>query len=267
MNFAGIDAGSRAVKVAIISDERIVSQCIDDIGTTSLKSSVKCTEKALKDVGLTIDDLDYVVSTGYGRALIPFADQKHVSDIASHARGAVWFFPHARTILDIGGQDSKAINCNERGRVTGFVLNEKCAGGTGRFMEVMADLLQVSLEEMGSLSFHSQKKIALTSVCVIFAKSEALGKLIEGTEKVDMIAAVNRTIATQSYKLLGKISLMKDLVLTGGVSKNTGVVAATKELLQVEPLIPPDPQMIGAVGAAAIARDRYLKLKKMKQKS
>jgi len=264
VNFAGIDTGSRSVKVAIISDDTIVSQYVDDVGTRSLNASIKCTEEALKQAGLRVEDLDHTVSTGYGRALIPFADKKHVSDIASHARGAVWFFPTARTILDIGGQDSKAINCDERGRVTGFVLNEKCAGGSGRFMEVMADLMDVSLEEMGNLSSQSENKKALTSICVIFAKSEALGKLIEGAEKIDMIAAVNRTIATQSYKLLGKISLVEDIVLTGGVNMNSGVAAATKELIGVEPLIPPDPQMVGAVGAAAIARDRYLKQKQKK---
>lgn len=262
MNFAGIDAGSRSVKVAIISGDRVVSQCVDDIGMRSLESSLRCTEEALSRAGLAMEDLDSVVSTGYGRELIPFADQKHVSDIASHARGAVWFFPTVRTILDIGGQDSKAINCDGRGRVTGFVLNEKCAGGSGRFMEVMADLLEVPLEEMGNPSLQSEKKMALTSVCVIFAKSEALGKMIEGAEKADMVTAVNRTIATQSYKLLGKVDLEHDIALTGGVNKNAGVVAATRELIGVEPLIPPNPQMVGAVGAAAIARDRYLRLKK-----
>jgi len=261
MNFAGIDIGSRAVKVAIISDDRVVSQHMADIGVSSLEPSIRCTEEALKKVGLTIKDLTDVVSTGYGRALIPFAN-KHVSDIASHARGAVWFFPTARTILDIGGQDSKAINCNEKGRAIKFVMNEKCAGGTGRFFEVMADLLKVSFEEMGSGSFNSEKKITLTSTCVIFAKSEALGMLLEGTERVDVIDAVIRSIANQSNKLLGQIYQEKDLVLTGGVNKNSGVVKVIKEISNMEPLIPPDPQMIGAVGAAALARDRYLAKKK-----
>ena len=257
MNFAGIDAGSRTVKVAIISDDRIVSQYLDDIGISSLNSSIRCTEEALKKAGLTVKDLTYVVTTGYGRALIPFAN-KHVSDIASHARGAVWLFPTARTVLDIGGQDSKAINCDERGRVIQFILNEKCAGGTGRFLEVMADLFKVPFDEMMNISFNSQKKIALTSTCVIFAKSEALGMLLEGTEKNDVIVAVHRSIATQSYKLLGKMSKEKDLVLTGGVNKIAGVVKEIKEISNMEPLIPPDPQMVGAIGAAAIARDRYL---------
>jgi predicted CoA-substrate-specific enzyme activase len=257
MNFVGIDTGSRTVKVAIISDDKIVVQYIDDIGISSLNSSIQCMEEALKKAGITVKDLTYTVSTGYGRALIPFANH-HVSDIASHARGAVWLFPTARTILDIGGQDSKAINCDGRGRVIRFVLNEKCAGGTGRFLEVMADLLEVPFEEMMNISFNSQKKIALTSTCVIFAKSEALGMLLEGTEKNDVIAAVHRSIATQSYKLLGKMSKEKDLVLTGGVNKIAGVVKEIKEISNMEPLIPPDPQMVGAIGAAAIARDRYL---------
>lgn len=256
MNFAGIDIGSRAVKVAIISDGRIISQYMDNIGVDSMNPSIKCTEEALKQVGLTIKDLTCTVSTGYGRALIPFAD-KHISDIAAHARGAVWSFPTGRTILDIGGQDSKAINCSEGGRVIRFVMNEKCAGGSGRFLEVMADLLGVSLEEMGSASLNSPKKTALTSTCVIFAKSEALGLLLEGTEKNDVIAAINRSIAIQSCKLLGKMLQEKDLVLTGGVNKNSGIVKAIKEISNMEPLIPPDPQMVGAIGAAATAMDIY----------
>lgn len=253
----GVDTGSRTVKTAVMLDGRILSQSKDDIGISSLKSSVSCTEKALKAAGLTLKDVDYVVSTGYGRTVVPFS-KKHVSDIASHTRGAVWFFPTARTILDIGGQDTKAINCDKKSRITNFTMNEKCAGGTGRFMEIMADMLNVPYEDMGNLSLKSQKKLYLTSTCVIFAKSEALEMLLEGKEKTDIIASVHRSIAIQCNKLLGRISLERDLVLTGGGCRNIGVVKQIEEVIGVEALVPPDPQMVGAIGAAAIARDRYL---------
>jgi len=257
MIVAGIDTGSRTVKVVIMSDDRILSQCIGDIGTSSLESSVKLTEKALKEAGLTLKDVNYTVATGYGRAVIPFV-KKHISDIAAHARGAAWLFTTASTVLDIGGQDTKAINCDEKGRVIGFVMNEKGAVGTVRFLEIMADTVEAPYEEMGEFSLKSEKKLYLTSTCVIFAKSEALGMLLEGAERNDIIAAVHRSVATQCNKLLGRISLERDLILTGGGSKNIGVVKQIEGVTGVEALVPPDPQMVGAIGAAVIARARYL---------
>ncbi|MBW2144298.1 MAG: 3-hydroxyacyl-ACP dehydratase, partial [Deltaproteobacteria bacterium] len=160
------------------------------------------------------------------------------------------------TILDIGGQDSKAINCDEKGRLENFVLNSKCAGGTGRFLEVIADLLDVSIGELGELSQRSTKDISFSTVCVIFAKTEALNMLREGVEKSDIAAGLHNSIATVTSTMLHKISLKKEFSLTGGVAKNIGVIEKIGNKTGMVPYICPEPQLVGAIGAALFAEGR-----------
>lgn len=261
MIFAGLDTGSRTIKVAIMKDNAIISEYVGDVGHSSVKSSAEGVEEALKKVGLTTRDIDYAVSTGYGRGAQPYA-RENISDISAHARGAFWLFPTTRTVIDLGGQDCKAINLNETGRVIAFAMNEKCAGGTGRALEIIADVLLVPIEEIGSLSLKASKRSTLTSTCAVFAKGEALMLLQGGEEIANILAAYHMSVAFQCSKLLGRINTVPDLVLTGGVCKNVGVVQSIKEKFGIEPKVPPNPQMVGAIGAAARAREVYLKLKK-----
>jgi predicted CoA-substrate-specific enzyme activase len=252
---AGIDIGSRTAKAVILSDGQVVSSAICDQILKSREIASIVMEKALQGTTLSLKDIHYIVTTGYGRFVVPFAHEV-ISEVSCHARGIHWYFPTVRTILDIGGQDSKAINCNERGRITNFMLNDKCAGGTGRFLEIIGEILGVSLEEMGELHFNATEKISFSTICVIFAKSEVLNMLKEGVKKSDMIAGLHDSIATVAYSLLKRISLIKDLAMSGGVAKNPGVVAKIREKTGLEPLLPPDPQLIGALGAALFAQDK-----------
>lgn len=257
MYFAGVDIGSRSAKVAIMADNRLVSHYIADTGAASSKVALMCLNEALERVGLTRKDVNNIVATGYGREVVPFANT-NISDISAHVMGAFWSFPSARTILDLGGQDCKAISCNERGRVTAFIMNDKCAAGSGRFLEVMADILGIPLGQMGTFSLNSKKRISFSSSCAVFAKSEALSLIRDGAEKVDIVEGLHAVIAAQCYKMMGRISAEKDLVMSGGVSKNIGIVRRISEIMGFEPLIPTDPQLVGAIGAAVLAKEKYL---------
>lgn len=256
MFFAGIDIGSRGAKGVILEDGQILSYSICDTGPESAGTAVKTFEEAARGTGLKVDDMTYVVATGYGRVLVPFAHE-NISEISCHAKGAHRYFPTVRTVLDMGGQDCKAISVNERGAVAKFIMNDKCAGGTGRFLEMIADVLGLPLEEIGSLSLTSGQKIPFNTVCAVFAKSEALSLAKRGTAKSDILAGLHDAIATRCYNLLRRVSVEKDFAITGGIAKNCGMVAKIKEKVGLEPLLAPDPQIIGALGAALFARERY----------
>ena len=258
MRVAGVDIGSRTAKAIILDNDEIVASHISSHVLSGPDIALTTINEALAKVGLTLGDVACTTLTGYGRFSVPFGD-KGVSEVSCHARGINWYFPSVRTILDIGGQDSKAMAINERGRVTEFQLNEKCAGGTGRFLEVMAGLLGVPLEEIGEHSLPDNPDVRLNSTCVIFAKSEALGLLKKGVEQQAVIAALHEVVANIAYKLLRRISMRRDLSITGGVAHNVGIVTRIREKTGIEPCIAPDPQLIGAIGAALFARDLALK--------
>jgi len=254
---AGVDIGSRTGKAVVMEDGNIISSAICDTILKGTEIAWTTMKRTLAGTGLTLDDIQYTVATGYGRFVVPYA-HGNVSEVSCHARGVHYLFPSARTILDIGGQDSKAININEQGRITNFFMNDMCAGGTGKFLEVMADLLQIAFEDMGKLHFQSRKRILFNVKCVLFAKSEALTMLREGIEKCDIVAGLNDVVATAGFALLSRASIIKDLSLTGGVVKNAGVVERIKEKTGLEPLLAPDPQIVGALGAALFAQKKYL---------
>lgn len=255
MAVAGVDIGSRTIKAVIMEEGKIISSFINDSILQGVQAALDTLSEALKSAGLKQDDLQQMVATGYGRFQFP-GSEKHISEISCHARGVHWYNPEVRTILDIGGQDSKAINCDEKGRLENFVLNSKCAGGTGRFLEVIADLLDVSIDELGELSQRSTKDISFSTVCVIFAKTEALNMLREGVEKSDIAAGLHNSIATVTSTMLHKISLKKEFSLTGGVAKNTGVIEKIGNKTGMVPYICPEPQLVGAIGAALFAEGR-----------
>lgn len=255
MIVAGIDIGSRATKTVIMDDGAILSSDISDTGPESIKTAYHGINQALGKTSITMEHIDYTVATGYGRVLVPFAAE-NVSEISCHARGISWYFPTVRTILDMGGQDCKAINCDGTGRVTNFVMNDKCAGGTGRFLETIADVLNVPLSEIGETALSSNKLVPFNTVCAVFARSEAVSYLKRGISRADILAGLNEAIAVRCLNLLKRVSIEKEFTITGGISKNSGMVAKIREKVGLEPRLCEDPQLVGALGAALFARDR-----------
>ncbi len=255
MIYAGIDIGSRAAKAVLLEDNTIISTAIHDTGPESVKTSEALLDGLVNGAGLVRKDVDYIVATGYGRVLVPYAIE-NVSEISAHAKGINWYFPSVRTILDMGGQDCKAINCDERGNVTNFVMNDKCAGGTGRFLEMIAEVLNVPLGEIGNIALGSTSAIPFNTICAVFAKTEAIAYLRKGVARSDILAGLHEAISVRSYNLLKRVSLEEDFTITGGISKNRGMVAKIEEKVQMTPRLCDDPQLCGALGAALFARDR-----------
>jgi len=255
---AGVDIGSVSSKVAVMLDGELYAYSLMRTGSDSPDSARKAMDWAIKDSGMALTDIKCVVGTGYGRVNVPFS-QKAITEIACHARGAnhIWG-SSVRTVLDMGGQDCKAIKCDEKGKVTAFLMNDKCAAGTGRGMEVFADLLSVPIEEVGAQSLSlAEEPEPVSSTCVVFAKSEALGLLRQGWAKEKVLAAYCSAMAHRVFTLLEKVNVEKDFVITGGIAKNTGVTKRVEKELKITSLPRPakfDPQLAGAIGAALFAK-------------
>jgi benzoyl-CoA reductase subunit A len=251
----GIDVGSLSSEAVLFADGNISAYSIIRTGPESAQTAVMALEEALKNSGIRKKDIELTVSTGYGRVIVPFAD-KNITEIACHAKGAHYFFPSVRTILDMGGQDCKAIRCDEKGKVTNFLMNDKCAAGTGRSMEVMASLLQVRLEEIGPLSLKAGgEPVKISNTCVVFAKTEVLSLMREGVNISDILAGLCDGIAERVKALIRIVGVEEDFVISGGISKNVGVVKRLEQKLGVMAHISFEPQIVGAVGAALFARD------------
>ncbi|UCD83526.1 MAG: 2-hydroxyglutaryl-CoA dehydratase [Deltaproteobacteria bacterium] len=258
MIVAGVDVGAATAKAVILKDEGIQGFSVIPTGYDVKLAADKVTKEALAKAGLSIsiDDLSCIVSTGYGRDAVGFAD-KAVTEILCHARGAHFLIPSTRTIFDIGGQDSKAIGVNENGNVTDFAMNDKCAAGTGRFLEVMAEVLEVgSVDKMGPLSLESKDPCKISSTCTIFAETEVVSLRAQGRSREDLIAGVHRSVASRVAVMGSRIAWKKDVIFTGGVAKNIGVKRALEGEIGMEIIVPDEPQIIGALGAALIARER-----------
>ncbi|MHC4414335.1 MAG: benzoyl-CoA reductase, bzd-type, subunit Q [Planctomycetota bacterium] len=252
---AGIDVGSVSSQATITVDGRLYAFSNMRTGSDSPESATKALGWALEGTGLARDDLHFVVGTGYGRVNIPFAD-KAITEIACHARGANFMYgPTVRTILDMGGQDCKIIRCDEKGKVLEFLMNDKCAAGTGRGMEVFADLLAVPIEQVGELSFEvSEEPEPVSSTCVVFAKSEATGLLRKGWQKSKVLAAYCSAMAHRVVSLVERLGVVKEFAITGGIAKNSGVVRRLEQELNIEALKPRyDTQIAGALGGALFA--------------
>lgn len=261
---AGIDVGSVSSQAVILADGEIYCYCNTRTGSNSPASAENALRLALEGTDIKQDDLQFTVGTGYGRVNIPMA-KKAITEIACHSRGANFMGgPSVRTILDMGGQDLKGIHCDERGKVTQFLMNDKCAAGTGRGMEVMAELLQVPITEVGDLSLDvAEEPPPVSSTCVIFAKSEAIGLLRGGWTKNMVLAAYCSAMAHRVVGLLQRIGMEKDFTITGGISKNVGITSRILKELGVESIpLKPDAQIAGGLGAALFARDLFLKSRK-----
>ena len=253
----GVDVGSVSSQAVLLADGRILASSSIRTGSSSPDAARRAADLALAEAGLAPADVLLTVGTGYGRVNIPFADRT-VTEIACHARGAhAMGGPTVRTILDMGGQDCKAIRCDETGRVVEFLMNDKCAAGTGRGMEVMAELLAVPIEEIGPLSFRVEHEPEpVSSTCVVFAKTEAMGLLRRGVPKEEVLAAYCAAMARRVAGLLNRLGVQPDFFITGGIAKNEGVVRRVEALLGLTARTSPvDSQLAGALGAALFAAD------------
>jgi len=255
--FAGIDIGSTMTK-AVILENGVIASVIGPTGPEQRRLANKVMEEALRKAGLAFDAMTYIVSTGYGRINVPFAD-KQVTEISCHAKGVSSLFPDARTIVDIGGQDSKAITIDAHGRVTNFIMNDKCAAGSGRFVEVIADTVGLKLEQMGEVSLQSNHPAQISNICTIWAQQEVASRLAEGVPIPDLIAGVHRSLADRVARMVKRLKLQKEVILTGGGGKNKGLVKALSEQLDCEILVPPEPLITGALGAALLGKELYEK--------
>lgn len=253
---AGVDVGSVSTQAVIMIDGEIYCYSSMRTGSNSPDSANNAMDWALEGTGLTLDKIEYIVGTGYGRVNVSFA-KRAITEIACHARGANFIYgPEIRTVLDMGGQDCKAIRCDQRGKVTAFLMNDKCAAGTGRGMEVFADLLQVHINDVGKMSLDIEKEPEpVSSTCVVFAKSEAVGLLRKGWSKEKVLAAYCSAMAHRIVTLLLRLGIEEKFAITGGIAKNIGVVKRIEDELKLktpEPSI--DPQIAGAIGAALFAK-------------
>jgi predicted CoA-substrate-specific enzyme activase len=255
--FAGIDIGSTMTKAVILGD-RIIASVIGPTGPEHRRLAGRVMQEALVQAGLALESIGAIVSTGYGRINVPFAD-KQVTEITCHARGIVHLFPLARTIIDIGGQDSKAIRVDATGRPTNFIMNDKCAAGSGRFVEVIADSLGVKLEDMGDLSLESRSPAQISNICTIWAQQEVASRLAEGVAVRDLVAGVHRSLADRVARMVKRIKVEAEVVFTGGGAKNKGLAKALSDELGCGLIIPSEPLITGALGAALIGKDLFEK--------
>jgi len=252
--FAGIDVGSRTTCALLLQDGQVLSHGLIGTGADSEATSRRAMDIALAESGVTDREVKGIMATGYGRVLVPFADQI-ISEISCHARGAHQLFPEARTVLDMGGQDCKAIRLDGDGNPLNFTMNDKCAAGTGRFLEVMAETLRLPLEEIGPLSLRSTEQIGINSFCTVFAQSEVSLLLRQGKTKEDILAGLHRALCVRILSLLNKVGIEEEFVITGGIAKNVGVVRVIEEKLGIVARLPRESQIVGALGAAILAEE------------
>lgn len=254
----GIDSGSTSTNAVILNQNReLIASAVIRTGAKSGESAQRILEEILQKANLQRSDLTKIVSTGYGRVSIPFVDE-NVTEISCHGKGAHYLNPQIRTILDIGGQDSKAIHLNEKGDVTDFVMNDKCAAGTGRFLEMMARTLEVDISELGSLSLKSTENIEISSMCSVFAESEVISLIAQNKETSDIAHGIHMAIAAKAISLMRRVGLEPGYMMTGGVAKNPGVVKVLEEQLKAPLYISEEPEIVGALGAALYGLESVL---------
>ena len=252
----GLDSGSTSTNAVVMNEAcKIVASVVIRTGAKAGASAERAYREVLERAGITPDQVACTIATGYGRVSIPFADE-NVTEISCHGRGAHYFNPDVRTILDIGGQDSKAIHVNAAGEVTDFAMNDKCAAGTGRFLEMIARSLEISLDELGPAALESKKRLEIANMCSVFAESEVISLIANNEEKPDIAAGVCRAVAGKAYSLMRRVGLEGAYMMTGGVAQNPGVVRAVEELIGEKLFICEDPEIVGATGAALLALEK-----------
>ena len=252
---AGIDSGSTSTDVVILDkDKHMVTGIILPTGAGAAIGAERALEQALDSAGLTREDIDALVTTGYGRTAIE-SGNKSITEITCHARGAHYLNPDVRTVIDIGGQDSKVIRLDETGAVVNFVMNDKCAAGTGRFLEMMARTMEMDLDQMSVTGLDYQEDITISSMCTVFAESEVVSLIAQNKAPDDIVHGLNKAVAAKTAALVQRVGGEEKYMMTGGVSKNQGLVQTLEEKLSAKLVISENAQLCGALGAALYAAD------------
>ncbi len=257
MPFAGIDIGSTMTKVVIADEnENVLAAHIGPTGVEHRHLALRVMDETIGRAGLTFDALDFIVATGYGRINVPFSD-KQITEITCHARGIRALFASAKIIIDIGGQDSKGIKLDADGKVSDFVMNDKCAAGTGRFLEVIAETLGIELADMGAIALKADGVVQISNMCTVFAEHEVTSRLAEGAGVPEIVAGLHQAIAGRVVNMTRRLGIEKEVVVTGGGAKNAGLVKAIEAQVGFAVRTPPEPFITGALGAALAGKDLF----------
>jgi len=252
---AGIDIGSITAKAAIMRDGALLGTRVNFTGYNAEAAGRRVFEELLVELGLVPAQVGRIVATGYGRKSVAIAD-KVVTEIMCHAAGARFLDPSVRSLIDIGGQDSKAVVMDDNGRVVNFTMNDKCAAGTGRFLEVMARALEADLDEFGDLSLKAGQPARISSLCTVFAESEVISLIARGETRENIIAGIHEAIASRVWAMAGRIGMASPVMMTGGVARNIGVVRALEKAIGMPVVVSPHAQVNGAIGAAVLALEK-----------
>jgi (R)-2-hydroxyacyl-CoA dehydratese activating ATPase len=257
MIVAGCDVGSLTSKAVLMRDGAILGSAVIKSRTKPWESAENVMGLALGKAGIAMGDVGYFVGTGYGRDKIPFVNEA-VSEISCHGRGAKWLVPSARTVIDIGGQDCKVMRLDAKGNVSKFLANDKCASGTGRFLEVMARVMGVELSSLGEMSLKSRNPVSFANACTVWAQADVIKHINDGVLIEDIAAGINNAMAARMAVLVNSLGVEPDVCMTGGVAKNAGVISSLEGLLSVrlKRIRRADPQIAGAIGAALLAADK-----------
>ena len=251
---AGIDIGSITAKAAILRDGAFLGTKVIFTGYNAEGAGRRVFEELLEELGLAPAEVGQIIATGYGRKSVAIAD-KVVTEIMCHAAGARFLDPSVRSLIDIGGQDSKAVVMDGNGKVINFTMNDKCAAGTGRFLEVMARALEADLDEFGELSLKAERPAKISSLCTVFAESEVISLISKGETRENIIAGIHEAIASRVAAMANRIGLAAPIMLTGGVARNIGVVRALEKAIGMSVVVSPHAQVAGAIGAASLAQE------------
>lgn len=251
----GIDVGSGYSKAVVCEDGTVRSHAVMPSGGNYKDTAKAVSEMALQKRNLSQRDIRYTVATGYGAGMVDFADET-MTDISCHAAGIHRIFPAVRTLIDVGAQFSRAIRVNDEGKVTLFIMNEKCAGGSGKFLQIIARILKIGIEEISELSRGSTKPVEFTTGCAVFAESEAVSRIAEGALPADILAGIHNAMASKIVTLVTRVGLEEKYAVTGGGAKDAGLVKAIGTELTSDVLVADEPQITAAFGAALIASER-----------
>jgi predicted CoA-substrate-specific enzyme activase len=255
---AGVDVGSTQTKAVILSDTdgiKILARALVDTGASVQKAAERAFDKCCSEAGMQAGDVGYIVGTGYGRYKISFGNAQ-MTEISCHAKGAQFLCPGTRTVIDMGGQDSKAISVGPNGEVLDFVMNDKCAAGTGRFLANAAEVMGIGLDEIGPLSLKATRPVKIATVCTVFVESDILSYLAQGKKGEDILGGVHLAIAKRTVSLARRLNIEPEITMTGGVALNIGMVRALEEVLGRKMEISPDAHFMGALGAALFAIEK-----------
>jgi predicted CoA-substrate-specific enzyme activase len=252
---AGVDVGSTQAKAVVLNEQaQVIGEAILDVEMNMATAAQQVFDRVVAHVGLTPDEIAFTVATGYGRYRVTFGDMQ-VTEISCHARGATAEFPHTRTVLDIGGQDTKAIRIGDSGEVVDFAMNDKCAAGTGRFLGAASFALEVPVDELGPLALKATAPVKITTTCTVFAESEIIGHLAKGYRPEDVLAGMHHSIATRCASLVRRVGLTPEITFTGGVSRNAAMESLLRQALETPLNVSARGHFMGAIGAALYALD------------